>query len=233
MKILGDRLSFVTCHDAIILLRHSMATPKLLYTFRIASCFLASNLKDYDDVLRFIISNITNNNLVKDDSVWLQASFPVKFGGLDIRRAVQLAPSATLLMLQPGFDLVSHILPTRLNFLHQLTLDKAIALWSRTAPSCASSHLSPEWDILTINSTAYNLLDSATDSISIACFLAGSSEEAGAWLNALPISSLGPRMDDNTCESAVGLRLGSALCRPHMPPLQGRSRQTCCSCTQL
>ena len=39
--------------------------------------------------------------------------------------------------------------------------------------------------------------------------------ESGAWLNALPISSLGLRMDNNTIRVAVGLRLGSSLCRPH------------------
>ncbi len=39
--------------------------------------------------------------------------------------------------------------------------------------------------------------------------------ETGAWLDVLPISSLGLRMDDNTIRVAVGLRLGAPLCRPH------------------
>ena len=41
-----------------------------------------------------------------------------------------------------------------------------------------------------------------------------SAKESGAWLHALPISSLGLRMDDNTVRVAVGLRLGSTLSRP-------------------
>ena len=45
--------------------------------------------------------------------------------------------------------------------------------------------------------------------------LAVSTKESGAWLHALPISSVGLRMDDNTVRVAVGLRLGSTLCRPH------------------
>ena len=39
--------------------------------------------------------------------------------------------------------------------------------------------------------------------------------ESGAWLIALPVSSLGLRMDNNTAHVTVGLRLGSLLCHPH------------------
>ena len=45
--------------------------------------------------------------------------------------------------------------------------------------------------------------------------LTTSSKVSGSWLHALPISSLGLRMDDNTITVTVGLRLGSTMCRPH------------------
>ena len=59
------------------------------------------------------------------------------------------------------------------------------------------------------------LLENAPDDVSRARLLAVSAPESGAWLHALPVSSLGLRMDDNTIRCAVGLRLGSSLSRPH------------------
>ena len=68
-----------------------------------------------------------------------------------------------------------------------------------------------------------SLLECATDPKSRAHLLAATSRYAGAWLDALPISSLGLRMDDETVRIAVGLRLGSSVCTPH----------PCCHCGAL
>ena len=37
-----------------------------------------------------------------------------------------------------------------------------------------------------------------------------------AWLYALPIAARGLRLDDETVRIAVGLRLGVAICEPHL-----------------
>ena len=59
-------------------------------------------------------------------------------------------------------------------------------------------------------------MENASDERDQARLRAAFSKESGAWLQALPVSSLGLRMDDNTVRVAIGLRLGSPLCRPHI-----------------
>ena len=66
-----------------------------------------------------------------------------------------------------------------------------------------------------MTATIDDLLDNAVDARSRARILAATSKEYGAWLQALPLSSIGLRMDDNTVHIVTGLRLGSPLCRPH------------------
>ena len=71
------------------------------------------------------------------------------------------------------------------------------------------------WDNLKASTIADTLLDNAPDSRARARLLASTAKESGAWLNVLPISSLGLRMDNDAIRVAVGLRLGAPLCRSH------------------
>ena len=115
LKTMGERPKYLFTHDAILLLCHFFAIPILLYSMGTSPCFLSPKLQEYNNMLKPILSGIVNIRFTVDDPAWTQATLPVKNGGLGIRRAVQLAPSAYLASAAACSELVSHILPPRLH----------------------------------------------------------------------------------------------------------------------
>ena len=84
LQRMGNRLCYLSAHDALTLLRSSFAIPRLLYLLRSAPCFSSSSLAVYDSVLMSILIEVTNTQLEANGVAWLQASLPVKFGGLGV-----------------------------------------------------------------------------------------------------------------------------------------------------
>ena len=205
-------------HDAILLLRHSFSIPKILYTLRMAPCLLSSQIVAYDDLLRSILGDITNVHR-RDNTVWHQASLPISAGGIGVQRAAQLAPSAFLASAAGCSDLVHQILPLWLQDVLDSTVEQALAIWQQDLeelpPSGTSACRQKAWDALQIQASYDVLLDAAPNESTHACLLAVATKESGAWLDALPVSFLGLRMDDNVIQIAVGLCLGLPLCEPH------------------
>ena len=128
LQVMGERLKYLCTHDSLLLLRNAFAIPKLMYLLRTSPCFLSTSLHLYDNELRNMLSSITNTFL--DDRAWLQASLPVKSGGLGIRSAVHLAPSAYLATFAGCRELTFTILPPRFQESPLSLWDSAIAEWS-------------------------------------------------------------------------------------------------------
>ena len=93
-----------------LLLRYSFAIPKVLHVLRSSPCFTSTHLSDFDDLLRDILSDITNV-ILELGPAWLQASLPVRAGVIGISSAAQLALSAYLVSAAGCANLVQQILP--------------------------------------------------------------------------------------------------------------------------
>ena len=160
--------------------------------------FLSTSLKSFDDEMRSIVSGITNTLFDANDVSWKQATLPVKDGGLGFRSAVHVAPSAYLASAESSSDLAHCILPPHFGSCPLLHYDEAITMWSQshdqTPPVGSEVYKQKCWDAPRVSSLAKSLLDGCSNSFSHARLLAASCKESGAWLNALPISSLGLRL---------------------------------------
>ena len=87
------RLCELGSHDALML-RTSFSTPKVLHLLHCSPSVSRSAHAPFDSLLRSAVQGITNSDL--SDIQWLQASLPVRDGGLGVRHVSSLALPAFL-----------------------------------------------------------------------------------------------------------------------------------------
>jgi len=215
----SGRLRAVSSHDALVLLRSSFSAPKLLHTLRSSPCTGHPTLQKFDDTLRKCVCDITNADLT--DLQWIQASLPVRNGGLGIRRVASLAPSAFLASAAATRGLQDKIL-SKCQAPDDTAVSQVMSQWrtqhSTTCPDGLESTKQQVWDKVSIDADVAMLMSSLPDRRQQARLLAVSAPHSGDWLHALPISSCGLRLDNESIRVAVGLRLGTKLCEEHQCP---------------
>ena len=194
--------------------------PRLTHLLRCSPCHQHPALEEFDGILRDGLKIVTNSRI--SDVQWVQATLPVKDGGLELRRASQLALSAFLASAAGTADLQTLILRSSATVGGDETYQRLRAEWTSqhnlTPPSDTSAFQQKTWDAPNISDDKKRVTDAAILSIDKARLAAVTAKHSGDWLHALPISSCGLRLDDEAVRVAVGLRLGVELCEPHQCP---------------
>ena len=121
-------------------------------------------LSAFDDVLRRGLSKILNVDL--NDSQWTQASLLVQMGGLGVRSASMLAPSAFLASSAAMLLLQNAILPETLRDKEDTMLAFTLKIWKTLTPNAEPingiRHIQRAWDT-PVAQSAYTHLQTICD----------------------------------------------------------------------
>jgi hypothetical protein len=199
MRVFCTRLTALHPHNAFFLLKNCLCIPKLQYLLRTTPCLrFAEELHNFDDVIRDTLAKLLNVDM--NDTQWHQASLPVRKGGMGVRRASDIAPSAYISSYTSTAELRRAILPTGVDHIGNAHLTLAAEIWSekcngkvvRTDIPQQQSALDAD-----ISESAYTLLlAQATTPIETARLVACVSKDAGSmpsrtatWVSSYYLSS--------------------------------------------
>jgi hypothetical protein len=215
LKRLALRLSFMPAHDSLYLLKNIMAAPRLMFLLRASPCFRSPVLEQIDFLIRETTTKCLNIDI--NEKCWRQASLPVRWGGLGIRDVVTLAPSAFLASAAQTMPLAQSILPLRLHDRLNSHIEEATALWSLVSgvQTTVSLNTQRSFDDKCCSAIYANLLAEVMEPVDRARLLASVSQGSGDWLETIPLSNIGLKMDNDTTRIAVGLRIGAAITNVH------------------
>ena len=147
-----------------------------------------------------------------DDNSWSQAKLPVRYGGLGLRTAADLALPAFLSSRAASISLVNDILRQPTN--KQEDGDEVRAWLDQNLVLHSNTHKQRNWDDIQCSSAVATLVP-ILNQHRLACFKAASRHESGVWLNCVPNNRVGTFIDNDTLRIGVALRVGLTVCIPH------------------
>ena len=117
-------------------------------------------------------------------------------------------------LMMPSFIASPHIRSSM-----SAILEEAETLWKKCTKNNALQPSNPTlqaaWDTPLFEAKYMELLNAVPEGVEKARLLAVASENASDWLDAIPVPSLGLKLDNTCVRIACGLRLGTTLCQPH------------------
>ncbi|XP_069360016.1 uncharacterized protein [Maniola hyperantus] len=201
---------------ALTILRFCLFVPKFTYYLRCSPLWKFNTLLDnLDAFVKNILTSILNCPI--SNQAWSQASLPIRYGGLGIRKISSVSLPAFLSSVYSTHTLYGKIISNSLGSIEVSGLTEARNEWSMHSPSQVPVSLSSQrqWDDIICKTTFDTLLANANSKKDRARLLAVSAKESGYWLHALPSANLGTLLDHTTLSVLIGLRLGATINQPH------------------
>src|SRR6218665_367305 len=155
-------------------------------------------------------------NCTLNDIQWLQVAFPIRDGGLGLRRVASLASSAYLASAASTLELQAAKLATCAAMPDQFMTD-LLSARRDTLPitMCPLTVRQRAWDRPLMEKDKAEIDIAAVGLVDRARLAVISSPHSVDWMMALPVAVCGLALDNEAVRVAVGLRLGLAVCASH------------------
>lgn len=212
LETMVERLKMIGRHEALFLLRNCFVIPKLTYMLRTTLCHAQSILGAYDHCIHGALEFLLNCNLsgMSRD----RATMPIRYGGLGIRRATEIALPAFLSSCKATKKLQDEILG------EPSSVPGAPEVWDESCwlgmmgekPDGNSEGAQRAWDEIQCRQKYSALLSGANSDTTKASIMASCGPKSGAWLHAIPIDDLGLKLTDEQVRIAAALRIGATVC---------------------
>jgi hypothetical protein len=123
LKLMTSRLETIDHHEALFLLKNA-----LTYFMRTSHLFMEPHfLEKFDKVLQESLQ--TNLNTKLNELSWNQASLPVSFGGIGVRKSQDVALPAFISSVDGAQENVKNLFPIQIAQEKSVYLDSALELW--------------------------------------------------------------------------------------------------------
>jgi hypothetical protein len=226
IQLLCNRIKDLDSHTALFFLVNYVSAPRLIYLLRSAPLVSASSkLKNIDKMVRETLVEVSNVEV--NGEAWEQAKLPIRLGGLGVRSVEDLALPCYIASLHAALPLLRSISPGLIpDDSAPFSLQTAIQQFSEVTgiqdvPPTSTASSQRSWDNLAATVSRDRMVTSANQ-LHRARLVAASEPHTAAWLQAVPVPSLGLHLDEETVRVAVALRLGATVCERHQCRLCGR-----------
>ena len=159
-----ERLKQIDSHEALFLLRHCFAMPKLTYFLRTAPCFTKTNtLEKFDGIVKEALVDILNISLPQN--AYSQATLPIANGGLGLRLATDIALVGFLSSVCATAATAQNLLPPSQANLTNEYWETAFTIWKQQSSQTTKPEIpiyQSNWDKEIIDYRYQELLHSTT-----------------------------------------------------------------------